>query len=364
MSPLLDTIPADSKQGAELSREEFQALDPAQETGWEKFISSYPSCSFAHSAAWAEVLSKTYSHKPYYIAIGTEKRKWALLPLMEVNSPLTGRRGVSLPFTDHCPPLCAEPALAAKLFQEAINRGRVRKWRFLEIRGWEDLPAGSRPSVSYFGHRLDLEDGPDVLFGRFHPSIRRGVRKAQNEGVRFEISSSFESVKGFYRLHCLTRKKHGAPPQPFRFFENVFQNLLSKGLGIIVTATIGQKPVAAAMFFHGASNATYKYGASDPAYQVSRGNNVVMWEAIRWYSSQGYESLDFGRTSEANEGLRRFKRGWGAREFRIDYARYDFAHEAFARAGDGADGWHTRVLACLPVPILRAIGALLYPHLS
>jgi CelD/BcsL family acetyltransferase involved in cellulose biosynthesis len=341
----------------------FETLDPARTDRWEELIGGQAR-SFFHNAAWAEVLRDTYGHRPCYIAGWEGNTLVALLPLMEVDSPLTGRRGVSLPFLDRCPPWLADPDLAPALFQEAIRVGKARAWKFLEVRGWKNPPAACEPSVSYTGHQLKLNVDPDALFEGLEPGMRRGIRKARKEGVEFEISTSLASLQEFYRLHCLTRGKHGVPPQPFAFFENIFRRVLANGLGMVVTASVARKAVAAAVFFHDGSNALYKYGASDPRRLELRGNNLVMWEAIQWYATRGYQALDFGRTSKDNEGLSRFKRGFGAEECRIDYWKYHLARAEFVPDQDRASGWVTHVFRWMPPSVLRLLGRLLYPHLS
>jgi len=70
--------------------------------------------------------------------------------------------------------------------------------------------------------------------------------------------------------------------------------------------------------------------------------------------------LDFGRTSLDNDGLRRFKLGWGTRERRIDYFRYDPRKDRFVTARDASSGWHNHIFKTLPIPLSRLIGAALY----
>ena len=77
--------------------------------------------------------------------------------------------------------------------------------------------------------------------------------------------------------------------------------------------------VAGAIFLNLGTRAIYKYGASDLRYQALRGNNLVIWEAIKFFGEHGYRTLDFGRTDLPAEGLRRFKCGWGATERSIEY---------------------------------------------
>jgi lipid II:glycine glycyltransferase (peptidoglycan interpeptide bridge formation enzyme) len=133
---------------------------------------------------------------------------------------------------------------------------------------------------------------------------------------------------------------------------------------MVVTASLGDRPVAAAVFFIMGTRAVYKFGASATESLSLRGNNLVMWEAIRELSRRGVERLDFGRTSKDNEGLRRYKAGFGAAEREIPVCRYDFRARAFVPGRDRAYGWHNRVFRLLPLPLLRLAGRLLYPHLT
>jgi hypothetical protein len=89
-----------------------------------------------------------------------------------------------------------------------------------------------------------------------------------------------------------------------------------------------------------------------------------MWEGLRQCAARGCERLHFGRTSLANEGLRRFKLGFGAREQEIKYCKYDFRAGRFVTDVDRAESWFNRVFASLPPPLLRLAGQLLYPHMS
>ena len=122
--------------------------------------------------------------------------------------------------------------------------------------------------------------------------------------------------------------------------------------------------MAGAVFFHSGRTCLYKFGASDETFQHLRANNLVMWEAIKWHARRGLGRLDFGRTSLGNGGLRRFKLGWGARERRIDYFRYDQRKAGFVTARDVSSGWHNRIFRMLPVSLSRLIGAAAYRHVA
>jgi lipid II:glycine glycyltransferase (peptidoglycan interpeptide bridge formation enzyme) len=122
--------------------------------------------------------------------------------------------------------------------------------------------------------------------------------------------------------------------------------------------------LAAAVFFQYGRAAVYKFGASDEFLQRFRGNNFVMWEALKFLVRDGCRMLHFGRTSLDNEGLRRFKAGWGVIEEAIEYFRFDTETEAWKSAGDRSSGLHNKVFRRLPLAFNRLAGAAIYPHLD
>jgi hypothetical protein len=340
-----------------------QRTSPLETPNWDALITSRPDFSFFHGAAWARVLSETYGFTPHYFISGRPDAPDFVLPLMETDSWLRGRRAAALPFTDDCPPLCADRETFGRLFAAAVAFGKSRGWKSIECRGgrkWFD--AATPASLSFYGHGLDLTVGEAALFGNFDSSVRRAVRKAEKEGVQVEFSQSLEAMKIFYGLQCQTRKRHGLPPQPFQFFVNIQRHILSENLGTIAIARQGGKKIAASVYFFLGGRAIYKYGASDDSQQQLRGPNLVMWEAMKWLAARGAKTLHLGKTSLANEGLRRFKLHLGASEEVIDYVKFDLRQDTFVTDTDAIHGWHNRVFQVMPLVFARAAGRMLYKH--
>ena len=98
------------------------------------------------------------------------------------------------------------------------------------------------------------------------------MRRAIRAGIRIEVSKTLASVRVFYRLNCLTRKRHGLPPQPWYFFEAVYDQIIRKQMGNIFIAYLNDRPIAGSIFFHFRQQAYYKYGASDYRFQKTRAN--------------------------------------------------------------------------------------------
>ncbi len=343
---------------------DIQIINPLTHAGWDDVVRSFPSGSFFHSAAWGEVLHRSYGYRPFYFAGSAGKEIVTVVPVMEVRSLLTGKRGVSLPFTDFCQPLEKGGVPWDRVFAEVVKRGKERGWSSLELRGSAEGLRSARPSAAFRGHGLKLGDDPERLLAGFHESTRRSIKRAIKSGVKVEISGSPESVKHFYRLHTLTRRRHGLPPQPYRFFEKLQEIVLSRAMGFVLLARFEDQPVAAAVFCHFGRGGIYKYGSSDLSFQHLRPNNLILWEAIKWFSQKGFATLSFGRTDWENEGLHRFKSGWGTTTTTVNYYRYDLRRGAFMEDQKRMRGWYKQIFRRLPQPVLNRVGALLYPHVG
>jgi CelD/BcsL family acetyltransferase involved in cellulose biosynthesis len=283
------------------------------------------------------------------------------LPVLGIAGLVGGPRWVSLPFTDHCPPLArtasALAALSPALEAARVNSGARRVDVHAHLRGRE---AQSR--VAAVTHRLELGSDPDEVFATFHRSqVQRGIRKAERSGLVLRRGDRERDLtESFYALHLSTRRRQGTPVQPRRFFSLLWRRMLDAGLGFVVLAFLDDEPVAAAVFLAWNGTVTYKFGASDPRFLSLRPNHLIFWDTIRWSCEQGFSRLDFGRTDLENHGLREFKSRWGATETPLVYSSLAGAPP------DLAPGPARRALSGLirrsPPWVCRAVGETLYKY--
>jgi hypothetical protein len=343
---------------------QVRIIDPTQEPGWDHVVALHRDACCFHTSAWAKVLQQTYGHRPFYLQFSCRRRLEALIPLMEVCSPFTGRRGVCLPFSDICEPLVFDPEAIGFVRDRLISFAHERRWKHVEIRGGKSFRLASTSTAKFYGHRLDLRSGIEELISRFASPVRRAIRKAERNGVSAEVVRNRQAIADFYRLHAQTRRRHGIPPQPASFFLNIYEHIIKPGLGFVVIAQQGSRRIAAAIFFRFGKNALYKYGASDEKFQELRANNLVMWQGIRFLARNGALKLHFGRTECENDGLRRFKLSWGTEEETIDYFRVDPLGRKCILAAPSSSSFHKKIFARLPLALNRLAGAMIYPHLD
>ncbi len=344
---------------------QMRILDPVHHPGWDAVVALHRDAGCFHTSAWAKVLHQTYNHQPFYLQFSRGRRLAALIPLMEVRSLFTGRRGVCLPFSDACEPLIFDPEAVGLVRDRLVRFAQERRWKHLEIRGGKFFQLAARSATKFFGHTLDLRSGAQELTTHFTSPVRRAIRKAERSDVSAVVVRNRPAIGDFYRLHVQTRRRHGLPPQPVSFFLNIYEHIINRGLGFIVLAQHGPRPIAAAIFFRFGRNALYKYGASDKRFQALRANNLVMWQGIQFLAHNGAEKLHFGRTEQENEGLRRFKLSWNTQEETIDYFRVDpSGRQCLAPARSHDSGLHKKVFGRLPLMFNRLAGSMIYPHLD
>lgn len=341
-----------------------EIINPLDYTGWEDLLDTHENSSFFHTSHWAGVLGETYGYQPLYFTEITQGNLQLLIPVMEIKSCLTGKRGVSLPFTDYCEPILSPRANENGVWNTLVDYGENARWKYIEIRGGDRFGQSTRPSSWYYDHILDLSADPQEVYDSFRDSNKRNIQKARKVGVEVVMCESLDSMKVFYRLHCLTRKMHGLPPQPFAFFKHIHEHLIMNKHGLLVMAWFQGKAIASSLYFHFGKKVIYKYGASDSRYLYLRANNLVMWKAIEWYCRNGFEHFSFGRTDPEHEGLKQFKAGWGTRERIINYFTYNLRNKEMQVNKGKVSGGHTIFFRNMPVGILKLIGKVVYRHVG
>ena len=341
----------------------LQIFNPIQYEAWDELLLTNEKTSFFHTSGWAKVLHESYGYTPVYITSIEDGKLINLIPMMEVKSILTGKRGVSLPFTDNCEPVVENQVSSDNAIEQIKEFGNKRNWKYIEWRGGKKNFNDVSPSLSFYKHDIELKQNEDELFAGFKSNTKRNIKKAQKEGVEVKLHNSLDSMEQFVGLNCLTRKKHGLPPQPYFFFKKLFDNVISKKKGVIALAYSKKKAIAGAVFLHFNKKAVYKYGASDENFLNLRPNNLLMWEAIRHYAKEEYSNFSFGITEKQNQGLLQFKRGWGGTESSVNYYRYSIREKGFIK-DNFREKTSYSIFKKMPQQLLNLTGRILYKHMG
>jgi CelD/BcsL family acetyltransferase involved in cellulose biosynthesis len=341
-------------------------LDPLRDARWPEFLELHESASVFHSVSWLEAIRDTYGYEPVVYttsAPGTPLTNGVLL--CRIRSWITGRRMVSLPFSDHCDPLLDTPESTAALAAELRNGVAGGKWKYIELRPFRAVEAGEGAATMPVGtmHMLDLRPAKEKLFRATHKTaIQQKVHRAEREGVQCEVGNSEKLLQAFYRLQLLTRRRHQLPPQPIEWFRNVAKRMGGQ-LQIRVAYHSGKEVAAMLMLFH-KKTIVYKYRWSDAEYSNLGATQLLLWNAVAEAKSAGMVQMDYGRSDADNEGLITYKNRWGATCFPLSYARWSLRPAAEKSEGSALSGVAKRIFAVMPDALLETTGRILYRHVG
>jgi len=281
-----------------------------------------------------------------------------------IRSWLTGRRIVSLPFSDHCEPLVRSREGLDTLVDGLREESRRQRCRRVEVRSIATLPGGRwlERSQEFAFHRLDLRDGCERVFQGFHKDcVQRKIRRAQRESLTWEEGNSAKLLSQFYRLQVICRRRQRLPPQPLDWFRNLIDCLGSR-LSISV-ASKDRQPIAAIITLQFKDVLTYKYGCSDDRFHRFGGMQLLLWKAIERAIVMGLREFDMGRSDFDNPGLIAFKDRWGARRSKLTYWACPARLTSRPEATWALNAAKT-VFAHTPATCLTLAGNLLYKHIG
>jgi CelD/BcsL family acetyltransferase involved in cellulose biosynthesis len=362
------TTPSTSKPAGSST---VNRLNPFTDVRWDDFVYRSESASLFHTRAWLEALRMTYGYEAVvFTTSGPDESLKNGIVFCKVESWLTGRRLVSLPFSDYCQPLVCDKsdldALMTALEQERTAGG----WRYVELRPFDEIET-SRPmyhvASTFFRHEIDLRPSASALFKSFHKnSIQRKIRRAEREALEYQEGTSESQLDAFYRLLLMTRKRHGVPPQPKVWFRNLMKCF--GGAVKIRLALKSGRAIAGMLTIRHKDTMVYKYGGSDATFSPMGGMHLLYWRSMLDAKQSGLRTFDLGRCEVGQSGLLTFKKRWGAAETPLRYIRFTDpgnAREIFEPASRSFNARLAKqVFSHAPAPMLSLLGGVLYRHVG
>ncbi len=338
-------------------------IDPLLDDRWPDFLESNARASVFHTRGWLEALRQSYGYRPVvYTTTEPGQRLTNGWVFCRVRSWITGKRLVSLPFTDHCDPLVESPeqlhVLAASLTKSQPGEG----WDYIECRPLNAKLSSSDlvKSDEFCFHTLDLSTDLSELFRGLHKdSTQRKIKRAEREGVSFAEGSSEKLLDHFYQLLVVTRRRHKRLPQPRKWF-SILAGCMGDKL-VVRVAYFNGMPIASIVTLRYETTLTYKYGCTDEHFFRLGGMQSLLWRAIEAAKQSGLLEFDLGRSDASDRGLIVFKNRLGARPLALNYFRFPAREEAPSLAAD-ATRYFEKYIPFTPTRILVGGGKLFYKH--
>ncbi len=343
-------------------------LNPISDQRWPDFLNRHPHAHVFHTPGWLQALQRTYGFLP--IAFTTSPATSDLnngIAFCHVDSWITGKRLVSVPFSDHCDPLFHNPDDLNQLASDLGTECARGQYKYVELRPRMTIMPGSSFYVAdrFLLHRLDLTPNIDDLFHGFDEScIRRRIRHASKENLAYEQGRSESMVREFFRLMVMTRQRHQLPPQPIEWFFNIVEFL-----GPAATIHLIRKdtlPIAAILTLGYKRSLVMKYSCLDENYKKLGPMPLLLWEVIQYAKQHDYLEFDLGRCDIGDQGLATFKTRLGAVASELSYWRHTLTGGA-QQTHSGRDSQlrvAKRLFMHMPRALLVASGRVLYKHFA
>jgi Acetyltransferase (GNAT) domain len=344
-------------------------IDPTTDERWPKLVERHPKASVFHTVNWLKALCQTYRYEPVAFTTSppTSELKNGLV-FCRIESWLTGYRLVSLPFSDHCEPLCDLGEDLDFLIDHLRAATDSQKLKYVEFRpvngdfGQVSETTGFRPTANYYLHVLDLSRDLEAVFRSLErDSVQRRIQRAERVGLSEKCGRSEDLLKEFYILFVLTRGRHHLPPIPYRWFRSLIQ-FLGQAVEIRV-AYKDETPISAILTLRYKDAVYYKYGCSDAQFNRFGAIPWLLWSAVSAAKRDGANRFDMGRTEEENKGLLTFKNHWVPEPQRLIYWRFP----GIPSLGT-ANNWKLKVakhvFSSMPGSIRTIVGNVIYRHIG
>lgn len=350
-------------------------INPSEDQRWDRFVESHPNGLICHLSGWKEVLEGSFPHIKGHFPVILDAQTNGIrggVPLYLVSSPFTGRRLVSVPFATLGTPLALTTGEMEELLSAAIQLAEHLSAQRIEIRTLASVPLGHPryERLDYFKHHfLCLDEPMDRLFKRLHrTSVRQLVSRSEKCGLECCTGCTYEDLRGFFDSYIDLRKRLGLPPQPFRFFENLWRVFAPSGKFRLFQALYRGKPVAGLVVFQFKNRVSAEFITADEKYGHLHPSHFLYWQAIKFSSEQGLEVFDFGRTSPNNVGLMAFKQRWGTKVCELPQYWYPCSINGGALLANAEHSLKYRAIKFLtrksPRALLPYLGELCYRHLG
>ncbi len=290
---------------------------------WDAYVAMRSDASGYHAWRWRQVFERAFGHETRYIAAYRRDRVVGILPLVVFRSALFGRFMVSLPFVNYGGIVADDEAAADALLREAERIAAETGVSHLELRHQRRHFAQLEVKEHKVSMVLALPRTSDAAWTAMDRKVRNQIRKAEKSGLTARVCG-VDALPAFYKIFATNMRDLGTPVYAREFFDEVFAACGDDARVIVVSK--GEQPVAAGIALVSRSVIEVPWASSLGEFRSMCPNHMLYWSIMQWSIEQGYEVLDFGR-STPDEGTFQFKRQWGAepRPLRWEYRLFNGA---------------------------------------
>ncbi len=283
---------------------------PSDKEAWNRYVLSHPQATPYQNYGWVESVAQAYGHPNHSLIALEDGNVVGVLPVSQMQIPMKGKSLCSLPYCDLGYALSDSEqitdALISRLKQEQQKIGANK----IEYR---DTGPDQTEAQDLTGRKvrmlLPLPDTSDELLKGFKSKLRSQIRKAEKNGLTYEVGNSSQLLDAFYQVFIHNMRKLGSPVHSKAWFEAIQKNYGDNiFISIIYTE---QTPIGGGIVLRNGDKACIPWASTLAEYNRLAPNMLLYWSLLATITDAGCKEFDFGR-STYDEGTYKFKSQWGA----------------------------------------------------
>ncbi|MGS2721736.1 FemAB family XrtA/PEP-CTERM system-associated protein [Paraglaciecola aestuariivivens] len=288
---------------------ELRTVVASDQAQWDNYVSQHQDSSPYHRFAWLQSIEQAYQHPNSSVIAIDQGEVVGVLPCVAMQKPWAKVSYCSLPYCDLGHALANNPSIVQGLQHFALAQLAQKNGQSFEYRDTHNhLPDGDLTGQKV-RMLLTLPDTADDLMASFKSKLRSQIRKAEKNGLHYQIATSPEKIHDFYQIFAINMRKLGSPVHSKAWFEALLEHYAEH---IILSVVYKDStPVGAGIVLLNGKKAAIPWASTVAQYNKLAPNMLLYWSLLEYVIQQGYSEFDFGR-STYNEGTYKFKRQWGA----------------------------------------------------
>ncbi len=302
-----------------------ELLSARYESAYQDFLRQFESPQFYSSLGYLRLL-RQYTGAELKVYLALEKASIVgVLPTMEMVGG-AGKVLNSLPYFGSLGGVIATSLESERLltshYNELVEGGEYVAATWVENPLQKAMPTIqiSHDHKDYrIGQITDLgsiESSEDV-FSLIHSSTRRNIRKAVSSSVRTVVDSG--DIDTLFEMHCASMAAINGKAKESAFFDSIASNMTPDEDYEIIYATLNGKKIAGILLFFHTNYVEYFTPASLGEYRDIQPTAAILHDAILAAAQNGKTMWNWGGTWQTQEGVYKFKKKWGAKDFHYNY---------------------------------------------
>ena len=293
---------------------EVADLRPGEESRWDEFVTSSPTGTFFHLAAWKTVIRRVLGRECSYLVARRGGEITGVLPISRARSRIFGDCLVSLPLAVYGGACADDAASYSGLLQAGRELADRLGVKYLELRNrTEPFPSALPGRDLYVTFTQDLTPGPEKLLKGLPRDTRYAIRKGQKAGLEWTEDLTPQE---FYDIYAQSVHRLGTPVFARELF-TCLRSEFSKQVRLFGVRK-GKTAIAGVLCFYFRDQVLPYYAGALAEYYKDSPNNFMYWNLMEQSAKEGFREFDFGR-SKRGTGSYDFKSAWSMKITELPY---------------------------------------------